>query len=404
MDRREFFRHAAVCSAIGVAPAFLASAVARPNVPIAGFGDDHILVVVQLGGGNDGLNTIVPYGEDTYYRLRPTLGLRGSAILPVDEHIAFNARLTGLRDLYDSGRVAIVQGVGYPNPDRSHFRSMEIWHTASGADTFLGSGWFGRYFDNHCDGSARPHAGLAVSADRPQAFEGRAGFGIATDQPARFGWTAGDGTDTSRVFEALNEPRSTTNGTLDFLRLTTQHAVACSGEVREAAERGRVASPGQRRRGLDQLDMVAGLIRGGLQTRVYYVATTGYDTHAGQLAQHDRLLAEFSEALVRFQRQIEDDGNAGRVIVLVFSEFGRRVAENGSGGTDHGTAAPVFVVGNRVRGGLHGAHPDLEDLDQGDLKFGTDFRSVYATILSGSLGVPPDSVLEENFPLLPLLG
>ncbi len=403
MNRRTFFKQAAVYSAAGAAPAFLTGAAARAGATLASFEDDRILVVVQLGGGNDGLNTIIPHGQDAYYRSRPTLGLRGSQLLPIDDHVAFNRQLAGLRRLYDTGRVAVVQGVGYPNPDRSHFRSMEIWHTASDADTYLGRGWIGRYFDSHCGGSARPQVGLALNNERPQAFEGRKGYGIATDQPDRFGWTAGRGADTPAAFAELNAPGPTPNRTLDFLRQTTQHAIAASAEVRQAAERGNVASPGRRGRDMDQLGMVAGLIRGGLQTRVYYAATGGFDTHAGQAAQHDRLLARFSEALEGFQEQLAKDGTAHRVVTLVFSEFGRRVRENGSAGTDHGTAAPVFLVGEPVRGGLHGTYPDLEDLDQGDLKFGTDFRAVYGTLLEKWLGVPPESVLGRRFETLDLL-
>ncbi|MCC6694910.1 MAG: DUF1501 domain-containing protein [Candidatus Hydrogenedentes bacterium] len=403
VTRRDFLKTAAVFSSIGLAPAFLTRAAEGATPAVEGFKDDRVLVVVQLGGGNDGLNTVVPQSNDTYYRLRPQLGLKKDRVLRLTDDLAFNNKLAGLMHLYDQGQVAVIQSVGYPNPDRSHFRSMEIWHTASGADEFYGTGWIGRYFDNCCSGSARPQAGVAVGNERPQAFEGERGFGVAFTDPMRFGWQPGKATDTKENFEKLNHQPAAPGSTLDFLRHTTSSAIMSSREVHEAAERAGLSGGGATGRGKDPLQTVAALLRGGLATRIYYVATSGFDTHANQLGTQDSLLERFGDSMRRFQETLVADGNAERVTTLVFSEFGRRVAQNASGGTDHGTAAPMFLIGPHVKGGVHGPLPNLDDLDEGDLKYAIDFRGVYATVLGSWLGVDHEPILTRRFDTLPLI-
>jgi uncharacterized protein (DUF1501 family) len=404
LSRRQFVKGAAVFSAAGFAPRFLSDTAAHAAQAISGFQDDRVLVVVQLSGGNDGLNTVVPYGHDEYYRARPNLGLKGDSLLKINEELALHAKLEPLKHLYDDGKLGIVQGIGYPNPNRSHFRSTEIWETASGAEEYLGTGWIGRYFDNNCSGSAKPQVGLALDPERPQSFEGEKGFGISTMSPKQYGWTAGTEADTEETFAALNREGRGGNSTLDFLRHTTTNAVLSSKEVQMAADKGKVAAQIRGGRNSQQLDAIAGLIRGGLDTRIFYASTGGFDTHAGQLNAHEGLLEGVANVLARFQNQLEKDGTADRVVTLVFSEFGRRVNENGSGGTDHGTAAPLFVMGSKVRGGLHGAYPSLTDLDRGDLKYTTDFRQVYATLLTDWFGADAQPVLQESFRSLPLIG
>ncbi len=404
ISRRDFLQHVAVFSAVGMAPRFLMAASAEEVNAIAGFKDDRVLVVVQLGGGNDGLNTVVPHGVDDYYRARPNLGLKGDEILRLNDELALNSKLTDLMRLYDDGKLGIVQGVGYPNPDRSHFRSMEIWQTASESDEFLSRGWIGRYFDNCCEGSPRPQVGVAIG-DRPQAFESEKGYGISTTDPNKFGWQPGKGADMTPAFNALNQNAPTAGNTLDFLQHTATNAIMSSKEVQEAAKRGGVAAPAGAggRRGAPQLDTIAGLIRGGLQTRIYYVSVGGFDTHANQVDQHGRLLQQFSTAMAEFQAQLERDGTADRVTTMVFSEFGRRVHENGSGGTDHGTAAPLFLMGKHVKPGIHGKLPSLTDLDDGDLKHTVDFRGVYATLLDDWFVTDSTKVLGKKYDSLGLI-
>lgn len=402
ISRRQFLKSSALFSSIGLAPAFLTQSVSAATMPINGFKDDRVLVVVQLSGGNDGLNTVVPYSNDEYYRNRPEIGLKENRLLKLNDDLAFNDSLKGLMSLYDDGKLGLVQNVGYPNPDRSHFRSMEIWHTASDSDAFVGSGWIGRYFDNTCSGTARPQAGVAISNERPQAFDGERGFGVVFDRPERFGWREGKGGDTVDAFTQLNESKKAGNPTLDFLQHTTSNAIMSSHEVREAAERSGFKSPARGKS--DPLQTVAGLIKGDLATRIFYVSMGGYDTHAGQLGKHDSLLSQFSKSLADFQATLEREGLADRVMTMVFSEFGRRVGQNASGGTDHGTAAPMFVIGSNVRPGIHGTMPDLTDLDGGDLKYKIDFRSVYASILEDWFETDSAAVLQQQFDTLPLIG
>ncbi len=405
LSRRSFMQHMAVFSGLGLAPKFLTDAYADPAQVIQGFNDDRVLVVVQLGGGNDGLNTITPFEDDLYYNARPKIGLKQNRLLKLNDQLGMNDAMKALMPYYDQGNLAVIQGVGYPNPDRSHFRSMEIWHTASDSDEYLGDGWIGRYFDNNCSGTAQPQVGLALDAERPQAFGSSLGYGIATDNPARFGWNPGSGNDSESAFEAINGGKAPKNSTLDFLRHTTTAAIESSSEVRMAADKGKIAMPQRGGRGarINQLDTVAGLIRGGLATRIYYVSTSGFDTHAGQAGKHEQLLGGVAGALAKFQKQLEKDGTADRVTTMVFSEFGRRVNENGSGGTDHGTAAPMFLLGNAVQGGVHGTTPRLDDLDRGDLKYSTDFRRIYTTLLDDWLRADPTKVLDDSYDKMKLI-
>ena len=402
MTRRDFMKNAAVYSAIGVAPQFLTRTAGAAMQSIEGFKDDRVLVVVQLGGGNDGLNTLVPYTDDAYYRARPKLALREDRLIKLDDSLAFNDKLEGLMRLHDNGQLAIVQGVGYPNPDRSHFRSMEIWHTATDSHKYAATGWIGRYFDHHCSGSARPHVGVAIAKKRPQAFDGEEGFGVAFENATDFGWRPGGDAATEEVFEKLNARGRGGDSNIDFLRHVTSNAIMSSREVREAAEKIRDQRPPSRQMGA-ALGTVATLIKGDLATRIYFVSVSGFDTHTNQAGQHDGLLERVGRGLSQFQERLRSDGTADRVMTMVFSEFGRRVNENASGGTDHGTAAPMFLIGNGVRPGLHGTQPSMLDLDQGDLKHTVDFRQVYATVLEDWFEVDAKPVLGRNFDTLDLI-
>ncbi len=405
LTRRSFIKSAAVFSALGVAPQFITRTAEAAAQTIRGFKDDRVLVVVQLGGGNDGLNTLVPHSNDAYYNARPKLGLKADRLLKISDDIALNSRLEGLMRLYDDGKLGIIQGVGYPNPERSHFRSMEIWHTASDSDQFLSSGWIGRYFDHECSGTARPQAGVAIGKERPQAFDGVKGFGVAFENPNNFGWEAGDGADNEINFAKANarDLPVESGSNLDFLRHVTSDAIMSSKEVQDASmHAGTMEAP--RRQALGpQLETVAALIRGDLQTRIYYVSAGGFDTHANQLGQHDNLLKGIGDALLAFQQRLDSDGTAGRVTTMVFSEFGRRVKENKSGGTDHGTAAPMFVLGNNVKPGLYGSYPSLTTLDGGDLIHTVDFRQIYSAVLNDWFAVDPKSVLGQEFTKLSVI-
>jgi uncharacterized protein (DUF1501 family) len=389
--------------------------------------DGTILVVLQMAGGNDGLNMIVPYADDAYHVARPQLRLSADQILKIDNHIGLNPKLTGLKSLYDDGHAAIVQGVGYPNPNRSHFRSTEIWQTASDADRTASDGWLGRYFDNCCAG-ADPTVGVAIGEETPQAFAAKNPTGVTFSRPEQFRFRPsepGKGQMSAEeiFFRQLNEsgageesgnvasnaggsigaiPGKTRNdlSTLDFLQRTALDAQLSSDKILAIARKYQSTVSYPQGQLAASLNIIARMIAGGLPTRVYYASQGGFDTHAGQVNTHERLMGEFNDAVAAFVADLKQQRNFERVLLMTFSEFGRRVQENANGGTDHGAAAPMFVLGGGVKAGLFGKYPSLTDLDHGDLKFNTDFRSVYGTVLDRWLKAPSELVLGRKFPAL----
>lgn len=368
----------------------------------AGVPEDRVLVVVQLGGGNDGLNTVVPYGSADYYRLRPQLGIaapgRSNGALSIDgaDGIGLNPAMSGFKELMDEGVAGIIQGVGYPNPNRSHFSSMDIWHSADPEGK--NNGWIGRYFDNTCGGTPNPEAGVAIGRQAPLAMQGATQLPVSFERAELFRWMGTDmDPNLERPYDEIartahadevEEARSQSA----FLKRTTLDARVSSDKVRRAvAKAPLITYPNTNLAG--QLRMVGAMIRAELPTRVYYVTLGGFDTHANQAGQHARLLEQVGNALNAFYRDLKAQGNTSRVLTMVFSEFGRRVAQNGSGGTDHGTAAPMYVIGDMVRPGLLGTHPSLTRLDGGDLIHNTDFRTVYASVIEDWMGADAGSVL-----------
>jgi uncharacterized protein (DUF1501 family) len=413
--RREFLGNCGVMAAGLTIPQFLVSTAngvasghgweAGSSAPLPGFKDDHVLVVIQLSGGNDGLNAIVPHSDDDYFRARPRLALKGGQRLRVDDDTSLNNSLAGIKGLYDAGKLAVIEGVGYPNPNRSHFRSMEIWHTATDSDRYGRDGWIGRYFDNCCEGRPVPTAGIFVGNELPQAFMGEKGMGISFQAPEDFGYVAGRKGDDKRSFRSMNsKAQPPDNESLDFLRHMTDSAMASADRVHEIAGKLKNDSKYPRDPFALGLATIARMIAGGLGSRIYYISLGGFDTHANQIGQQDRLLKRYADGVTAFHRDLHDMKESRRVLTMTFSEFGRRVGENASGGTDHGTAAPMFLIGDPVRPGLHGKRPSLSDLDGGDLKHTTDFRSVYASILRQWFGVEPSTVLGRAFSEEPLIG
>jgi len=391
--------------------------------------DGTILVVLQMAGGNDGLNMVVPYADDIYYRSRPKLGLPADKVLKLNSYAGLNGKLTGLKALFDEGHLSVVQGIGYPNPNRSHFRSTEIWQTASDADRNESEGWLGRYFDNCCAG-ADPTVGVAIGEEMPQAFAAKTPTGITFSQPEQFRWRpsekvegrmsaeesffrqlngSGGGEETLLTASeggsigAIPGKSKTDLSTIDFLQRTALDAQLSSDKILAIARKYESNVPYPQGRLAASLSMIARMIAGGLPTRVYYVSQGGFDTHAGQVNAHERLMGELNDALSAFATDLKQQGNFDRVLLITFSEFGRRLVENANGGTDHGAAAPMFIVGGAVKPGLFGKYPSLSDLDYGDLKFNTDFRSVYGTVLDKWLRAPSQVVLGRKFPALPII-
>jgi uncharacterized protein (DUF1501 family) len=419
--RREFLgRGVAIAAVAGTVPTFLSRCAfalddrAGSEAP-RDAKDQPILVVVQLAGGNDGLNTVVPYADDAYHRARPTLAVAAKDVLRLDDHLGLHPTMTGLKSLYDEGSLAVVQAVGYPNPNRSHFRSMEIWETASDSDRQEHYGWIGRYFDCQCGGAPSPAPGvvddttalmgLGLVRRQTLAFANHSSAGVTLQRPEQYRWMASDPSPAqSALFASLNQPQpGSGKGEIDFLQRTALNANVSSARIAKlaAGHESKAAYPDSRIAG--DLRLVSQMIAGGLPTRVYYVSLGGFDTHAQQENEQPKLLGELSAALAAFDGDLKAQGLRERVLTMTFSEFGRRVAENGSKGTDHGTASVMFLTGGPIKGGLLGRTPSLTDLDHGDLKFNVDFRSVYATVLAGWLCCDPVKVLGREHPTLPII-
>ena len=413
-SRRRFIeKGVALASACTTIPAFMErSALAMTQQAGAttsstpGLPEDRVLVVVQLGGGNDGLNTVIPYRDDAYYRARSSIAIDRHRVLTLDrrEDVGLHPNMKALKSLYDDGLLSIVQGVGYPNPDRSHFTSMDIWHTARRSG--IGDGWLGKFFDNECAGApggCPQAASVSIGEETPLALSGSSHTPVNFLKPERFKWSNEARSDEmKRAYEhILDAPDDAHAGnpTADFLTRTAMDARVVSAEMRKAIETEPLVNYPRHDFG-QQLAMVGSMIRSGMPTRVYYVSMGGFDTHAGQggeRGKHASLLNRFSTAMRSFSNDLKKQGNDGRVLTMCFSEFGRRVGQNGSNGTDHGTAAPMFLMGPMVRPGVLGRHPSLVDLDQGDLKHQVDFRSVYASILDRWLGADDHKILGERF-------
>ncbi len=327
--------------------------------------------------------------------------------------------LTGFKELFDIGQLAVIQGVGYPNPNRSHFRSMEIWQTADPMHPPK-DGWLGRYFDAQCKGNdpktqVDPKAAINIGSISPLALQGDKFTAISFQRPESYQWFAGNKNIDPRLkntFAEVNDlhgregdAQSTGNPTLDFLERTALDAQLSSDEILAVTTRYRAAVAYPNTPLGQQLQMVAQMIAGGLKTRVYYVSLGGFDTHSAEKPAHDRLMQTLSAGVSAFLKDLKAQGNDQRTVLMTFSEFGRRVTENASRGTDHGTAAPMFVFGPAIKGGVYGDHPSLRpgDLDAGDLKFHTDFRGVYSTILSKWLRADDAKILGGSFKPLPIL-
>ena len=370
-------------------------------VPADGNG---VFVLVILYGGNDGLNTVVPYTDATYLNARGSLGVQPTEVLRLNDRFGLHPNLKGLKGLWDQQRLAVVHGVGYPNPSRSHFRSMDIWQTAV-PDTFQPLGWLGRWHDAT---GPDPLRMVALGTSLPRAMIGAKGSGAVL--PTGAVRLPGGGAQTA-AYKSLSAASGlgpwgdrVAGATNDLLRVIDNFGPVLNASKAPAIATGTnleagVVAPAAKSDLEIQLDEVATLIKAKVPTRAFAVSLGGFDTHASEKDTHARLLAILDTALTSFAHQV-----AGLpVTVLVHSEFGRRVAANLSSGTDHGTAAPVLVLGPQVKGGFFGDPPSLTDLDQGDLKFTTDFRSVYATVLGSVLGVDPALALGKPFAAVPFV-
>jgi uncharacterized protein (DUF1501 family) len=365
--------------------------------------NDHVLVVLELAGGNDGLNTVVPFEDPLYYKNRRRLGLPKQDVQKLTDLVGLHPNMGPMAGLFKAGELAIVQGVGYPKPDRSHFRSMEIWHTASTEAPSPTTGWLGRCLDTpEPTGDDRAPRGLSLTNSTPQALLADHQVFPVVSQLDAFNQDE----DASAASGKLRRKLTTgpdSSGPLGFLRRQSDAVYRMADRLKAATEKykGGVEYPGGPLG--DQLKRAAQIIAGRMGVRVLFASQDGYDTHANQLEAHATLLGDLSNGLAAFRKDLAAQGVADRVVVMAFSEFGRRVDENASLGTDHGAASNLFLLGPKVRGGLVGKYPSLADLGEGDLVYNTDFRSVYATLLDRWLGCPPEKTLGQSFPTLDLI-
>jgi uncharacterized protein (DUF1501 family) len=411
--RRDFLRRSlgsATLLATGASvPAFLArsASVLADEAKATG----RVLVVLELTGGNDGLNTVVPYKDDDYRKHRPKLAVSAGAVQKIDDRVGLHPALAGFARLLEGRQLAVVQSVGYPNPNRSHFESMSIWQSARLDATSETPGWLARGLNVRppAPGSDAPalHIGDGLL---PQALAGGERYVPSLTSLAQFRRRLGvpEAAGAREQRAALDQLASQEHGTagslLQFVErsslLTYTSSARLEGMLKDQpAAAGYPEFFGLSRR----LRLIAQLIKAGLQTSMYYTSLGGFDTHSNQDNTHPSLLREVGDSLKAFLDDLGKAGHGQRVLVLVFSEFGRRLGENASAGTDHGTAAPVFLLGGAVKPGVHGPYPNLRDLDDGDPKFAIDFRRVYATLLDGWLGCPSEKVLGEKFAALPVV-
>jgi uncharacterized protein (DUF1501 family) len=380
-------------------PQFVAQ-TARAATP----GKDNILVVVEMTGGNDGLNTVIPYSDDLYHKYRPTLRQTKDVVMRLDDHVGLNSAMQSLRTMWDAGHLAVVQGVGYPNPDRSHFEAMDIWQSAD-PKRETPTGWLARAsleMDNKAGGVPSIHVGQNKLPLALIATAGGGAISIGDQNTFRLEIGSGDSGQQKARRKLLEEVSSSSNKSesddlLSFVQRRQVQTLTAIDNLQELLE----GPNALKRRGYyaltKKLSLVAGLIGKGFGTRIFYVSIDGFDTHAGQAPAHAALLNELSDSIVNFFQTLKESGDAERVRLMTFSEFGRRVQENGSKGTDHGAASCLFVAGPSVKGKVVGKHPSLSDLDAGDLKYHTDFRSIYATLLDTWLSCDSKSVLGQKW-------
>jgi uncharacterized protein (DUF1501 family) len=401
--RRDFLKACSLVSLGTVVPQFVAR-TARAAEP----GKDAVLVVVELTGGNDGLNMVIPYADDLYHKFRPTLRQTKSQVIRLDGHVGLHSGMQGLRPLWDDGHLAVVQGVGYPNPDRSHFEAMDIWQLADPTRAAK-TGWLGRAtaeMENRGGGIPILHVGpgKAPLATAGPGGSGAVSLGEQNNFKLELGADAGRAEARRKLLdEVAGAPKPDADDLLSFVQrrqVQTLTAVDDLKSLLEGPDAVRTFGGGL----AQKFRLVAGLIGKGFGTRVFYVSLDGFDTHAEQGPSHQKLLSELAAGIGDFFRELKDDGNADRVRLITFSEFGRRAKENGSRGTDHGAASCLFVAGPSVKGGVVGKHPSLSDLDSGDLKFHTDFRRAYATLLDEWLGCDSKSVLGAKWDHVKELG
>jgi uncharacterized protein (DUF1501 family) len=357
---------------------------------------NKVLVVLQFSGGNDGLNTVIPVRNDIYYKSRPRLGIEKDKALQLTDEAGLNPALPFFKDLFDEGNLGIMNGVGYPNPDRSHFRSMDIWQSASNSNEYVNTGWLGRYLDAQCSGCDRPIQALEIDDVLSLALKGEKIKGLAFRDPKKLFNTSNE-----RYYKEISAAHEAEEPVADYLYKTLAETLSSADYIYEQSRR-RPSSQSYPATALGKnFQTISSLILSDINTKVYYVSLGSFDTHVNQENQQKRLFTELNEAVNAFVTDMKTNHRFEDVMIMTFSEFGRRVAQNASGGTDHGTANSMFFIGGGLKQkGLINPMPDLDDLNEGDLKHTVDFKSVYASLLHTWLQADDEKILGKKYQLL----
>ncbi len=388
MDRRKFIKDSALASSLLFVPSFVKAFESIASEQL-GY---KCLVIIQLAGGNDGLNTIIPYNNDIYYNARPRLAITKD-VIKLNDDLGFHPSLGPLRSLFDKGELSIINNVGYPNPVRSHFRSMDIWHTASDSNEYLQSGWLGRYLDKHGN---QPYNAIEMDEQLSLAMKGEHFNGIATNDYKVLYRTSKD-----PYFKNVLNHYNNTHLNEHNLGYLYQTMIEAKSSARYIYENTKVKLSQQeypQNKFAKQLKNVAQFINSGLETKVFYASLGGFDTHANQQNKQARLLRQYAESVSAFVKDLKRNETFKDTLILTFSEFGRRVKQNAANGTDHGAANNVFVIGKHLKkSGFYNNLVSLSNLDDnGDLKYEIDFRAIYATLLSNWMGVSPEGIINSK--------
>ncbi|MDP4283923.1 MAG: DUF1501 domain-containing protein [Bacteroidota bacterium] len=392
LKRKEFLQAGSLATASLMLPKFLKAFEGKTIVPPG----NKVMVVLQFSGGNDGLNTVIPFRNDIYYKSRPRLGIQKEVALQLTDEAGINPALPFFKELFDEGSLGIMNNVGYPNPDRSHFRSMDIWQSASDSNQYVTTGWLGRYLDAQCSGCNKPTQALEVDDVLSLALKGNNIKGLAFKDPKRLYNSSHE-----RYFKELNAAHEHEEAAVDYLYKTLSETLSSADYIYQQSRRYNSTQlyPGTELG--KNLKTISSLIMSDINTKVYYLSLGSFDTHVNQENQQKRLFTELNDAISAFVKDLKSNNRFQDVTLMTFSEFGRRVAQNASGGTDHGTANNMFFIGGGLKQkGLLNAMPNLSDLNEGDLKHTVDFKSVYATMLHNWLGANDKEILSKQYEIM----
>ncbi len=392
IKRKEFLQIGSLVSASLMMPKFLKAFERKATVQPG----NRVMVVLQFSGGNDGLNTVIPIRNDIYYQSRPKLGIQKEQALQITDDAGLNPSLTYFKELFDEGSLGIINSVGYPNADRSHFRSMDIWQSASDSNQYITTGWLGRYLDAQCSGCDKPIQALEIDDVLSLALKGENLKGLALRDPGKLFNTSNES-----FFREINANHDHEEAAADYLYKTLSETLNSADYIYEQSRLHPSSQTYPTTELSRNLKTISSLILSDINTKVYYVSLGSFDTHVNQQNQQKRLFSELNDAIAAFVKDLKSNNRFQDVTIMTFSEFGRRVAQNASGGTDHGTANNMFFIGGGLKEkGLLNPMPDLSDLSQGDLKFTIDFKSIYATMLHNWLDADDEKILGNKYEIM----